>query len=68
MNNPMVRQPDKKELRAMLQVNVCILSLYFAAIRATPLVRHPLSLVSFGVKESIQICSRKNEWPVFLPF
>lgn len=33
-----MRQPDKRELRAMLQVNAVVLTVYFAAIRATPLV------------------------------
>jgi hypothetical protein len=34
------RQPDKEEMREMLKANLAILTLYFGAIRATPLVRY----------------------------
>lgn len=37
MNSPM-RQPDKQEMRAMLQANAVVLSIYFTAIRITPYV------------------------------
>ncbi len=36
--NPYQRQPDREEMHAMLKANAFVLAVYFAAIRATPLV------------------------------
>lgn len=38
MDGMQMRQPDKKEMMAMLKANVCVFTVYCAAIRLTPLV------------------------------
>jgi hypothetical protein len=36
--NGFQRQPDKEEMRQMLKANIAVLTIYFGAIRAAPLV------------------------------
>lgn len=36
--NAFMRQPDPAEMRAVLQVNVAVFSIFLAAVRITPLV------------------------------